>query len=228
LDASECPPTFGVDPSSVVGIIAGGDGALRTSAEGAEDDTDAGVVAMAERDVSPQDVVLGIAASGRTPYVLAALREARARSAKTVLLSCTPPRDDVAEYVDLFLTPLVGPEVISGSTRLKAGTATKLVLNQVSTGAMVLLGKVYGNRMVDVKPVNHKLRGRAISLVSDIGRVDAAEAERTLDAVDGDVKVAVLVLRRGLGHGDARATLAAAWGSLRSALGQTPARRHDE
>ncbi|MAF12515.1 N-acetylmuramic acid 6-phosphate etherase [Candidatus Poribacteria bacterium] len=227
LDASECPPTFGAEPSSVVGIIAGGDGALRTSAEGAEDDVDAGAGAMADHDVCHRDVVLGIAASGRTPYVLAALRKARGRSAKTVLLSCTPPRDDVAEYVDLFLTPLVGPEVISGSTRLKAGTATKLVLNQVSTGAMVLLGKVYGNRMVDVKPVNQKLRGRGVSLVSEIGRVDAAAAEGALDSADGDVKVAALALRRGLTYDEARATLAAANGSLRSALDQTPAGPHD-
>ncbi len=221
LDASECPPTFGVDASTVVGIIAGGDGALRTSAEGAEDDAAAGVAAIAERDVSARDVVLGIAASGRTLYVLGALREARRRSARSVLLSCTPPHGDVRAYIDLFITPLVGPELVSGSTRLKAGTATKLVLNQVSTGAMVLLGKVYGNRMVDVKPVNLKLRRRAVSLVADIGGVDPATGERALDAAGGDVKVAVLSLRRGVGYDEAAAALAAAGGSLRSALQAT-------
>lgn len=218
LDASECPPTFGADPSEVVGIIAGGDVALRTSAEGAEDDSGAGAAAMQTHGVSSADVVVGIAAGGRTPYVLGALREARRRAAKGALLSCAPPEPEVSEYVDLLITPLVGPEIVSGSTRLKAGTATKLILNQITTGAMVLNGKTYGNRMVDVKPVNAKLRRRALGLVAELGSVGADEAEEALDAAGGDVKVAVAALRLGVGYADARRMIEDAGGSLRQAL----------
>ena len=218
LDASECPPTFGADPSSVVGIIAGGESALRTSAEGAEDDEDAGAAAIGDRCVSSADVVVGIAASGRTPYVLAALREAGRVGAKTVLLACSPPPDAARAYVDLFITPLVGPEIVSGSTRMKAGTATKLALNQITTTAMILAGKVYGNRMVDVKPVNAKLRRRAIGLVAELGGVSQSRAESALDEAEGDVKVAVVVLRLGATTLEARDIVARAGGSLRRAL----------
>jgi N-acetylmuramic acid 6-phosphate etherase len=218
LDASECPPTFGADPTSVVGIIAGGDGALRKSADGAEDDEDAGAAAIAGQRVNAADVVVGIAASGRTPYVLAALREARGRGAKTVLLACSPPEDDVRSHVDLFITPLVGPEIVSGSTRMKAGTATKLALNQITTTAMILCGKVYGNRMVDVKPVNAKLRRRAIGLVLELGGVSEAQAAATLDEAGGDVKVAVVVLRRSVAVAEAMRIVARADGLLRQAL----------
>jgi N-acetylmuramic acid 6-phosphate etherase len=218
LDASECPPTFGVDPGEVVGIIAGGDGALRTSAEGAEDDADAGAAAMASHSVAATDIVVGIAASGRTPYVLGALCEARRRGAKGVLLSCAPPRDSVREYVDLFITPLTGAEVLSGSTRLKAGTATKLILNQITTGAMVLAGKAYGNRMVDVKPVNAKLRRRAVGLVSELASVPVADAREALDVAGGNVKSAVVALVLGVADATASELITSAGGSLRRAL----------
>ena len=220
LDASECPPTFGADPTSVVGIIAGGDAALRRSAEGAEDDEDAGAAAVCHQRASANDVVVGIAASGRTPYVLGALAEAKRLGAKTALLSCSPPADGARAYVDLFITPVVGPEIVSGSTRMKAGTATKLALNQITTTAMILRGKVYGNRMVDVRPVNAKLRQRAIGLVAELGRVSAEEAAAALDAAAGEVTVAVVAIRRGVSFGEAREAVDGADGSLRIALSE--------
>jgi len=219
LDASECPPTFSVPPTMVIGIIAGGDAALRHAVEGAEDSFDDGAHAIGEHDVGERDVVVGIATSGRTPYVLGALQEAHRRKAKTVLLSCTPPDEALGEYVDGFITPLVGGEIIAGSTRLKAGTATKLVLNQLTTTAMIRLGKVYDNWMVDLQATNSKLRDRARRLVRDIARVDEETAERVLARCGGSVKTALVVLRRGVSPEEARALLDAHGGRLREIIG---------
>jgi N-acetylmuramic acid 6-phosphate etherase len=203
----------------VIGIIAGGDAALRHAVEGAEDSFDDGAHAIGEHDVGERDVVVGIATSGRTPYVLGALQEAHRRKAKTVLLSCTPPDEALGEYVDGFITPLVGGEIIAGSTRLKAGTATKLVLNQLTTTAMIRLGKVYDNWMVDLQATNSKLRDRARRLVRDIARVDEETAERVLARCGGSVKTALVVLRRGVSPEEARALLDAHGGRLREIIG---------
>lgn len=219
LDASECPPTFSVPATMVVGIIAGGDVALRNAVEGAEDSFDDGATAIHANDVGELDVVVGIATSGRTPYVLGALREAHRRGAKTALLSCTPPDDALREYVDGFITPLVGAEIITGSTRLKAGTATKLVLNQLTTTAMIRIGKVYDNWMVDLRATNTKLRDRARRLVRDIAGVDEETAQRALDACDGSVKVALVTIVKAVSPDDARALLNAHGGKLRPILG---------
>lgn len=183
LDASECPPTFRVDPSLVQGIIAGGDTALRTSVEGAEDDVHAGALAIRRRQVGPKDVVTGIAASGTTPFVWGALQEAKRRRAATVLVCFNPhlsiPR---AWRPDIVIAADLGPEVLTGSTRLKAGTATKLVLNILTTLAMVRHGKVMSNLMVDVRPTNAKLRARAVRIVRELTGKDEADAERALRA----------------------------------------------
>jgi N-acetylmuramic acid 6-phosphate etherase len=218
LDASECPPTFGVSPELVVGIIAGGDMALRQSVEGAEDSRRAGAEAIRAHAVGPPDVVVGIATSGRTPFVLGALGEAHRRRAKTVLLSCTPPESSLSRFVDGFITPLVGPELITGSTRLKAGTATKLVLNQLTTTAMILTGKVYDNWMVNVQPTNSKLRARARRIVMDIAGCGRRAAQAALDEAEGDVKVAVMMVSRRLAAGGARLALEQTGGNLRRAL----------
>lgn len=219
LDASECPPTFGVPPEQVVGIIAGGDRALRDAVEGAEDDRDQGRQDLASRHVGDRDVVVGIAASGRTPYVLAALGYARERGAATI--GITTHRDTpLASLVDVLIAPLTGPEVLTGSTRLKAGTATKLVLNMLSTGAMVRTGHVYGNLMVDVRPTNAKLLDRATRIVGQVADVTAAEAREALDRAGGEVKTAIVILRRGVSPDEARTLLGRAGGRLREALAQ--------
>ena len=218
LDASECPPTFGVSPERVVGIIAGGDVALRRSIEAAEDDAEAGAEAIRTYRIDERDVVVGITTSGRTPYVLGALREAHRRGARTVLLSCTPPESELGAFVDGFITPLVGPEIIAGSTRLKAGTATKLILNQITTIAMIRIGKVYDNWMVDVQATNSKLRERARRMVAEIAGVDAETAQRALNAASGDTKVAILMLSGEMDAEEARQVLAAHGDSLRAAL----------
>lgn len=218
LDAAECPPTFSVPPTMVVGIIAGGDKALRSAVEGAEDFSEEGVQAIQDHDVGACDVVVGIATSGRTPYVLGALQEAHRRGAKTVLLSCTPPEESLRVYVDGFITPLVGPEIIAGSTRLKAGTATKLVLNQLTTCSMVRIGKVYDNWMVDVRATNSKLRDRARRLVRDIAHVDDEVAQQALDAAGGSVKVALVMLAKSVSPEEAQLILAAYEGHLRPIL----------
>ena len=167
LDASECPPTFSTPPGMVVGLIAGGPTALTRAVEGAEDDPDRGAADIAALEVGEDDLVVGIATSGRTPYVLGAVREARRRGARTVGLACNRP-SLLGGEVDLEIAPLVGAEVISGSTRLKAGTATKMILNMISTGAMVRIGKTLGNRMVDLKPSNEKLRIRSRRILREL------------------------------------------------------------
>jgi N-acetylmuramic acid 6-phosphate etherase len=197
LDASECPPTFRVKPEMVQGIIAGGDVALRRSIEGAEDDLSAGTKAIRARGITERDVVLGIAASGTTPFVWGVLQEAKRRRAKTILL-CFNPFLEIPRSLQptLILAPNLGPEVLTGSTRLKAGTATKLVLNAISTLAMVQLGKVLSNLMVDVTPTNVKLRDRATRIVEELAGTDYAIARAALQGHQWVIKKAVASLSR--------------------------------
>jgi N-acetylmuramic acid 6-phosphate etherase len=218
LDALECVPTFGVPPSLVTALVAGGEAALTASFEGAEDDAD-----LARRDVdgmavAEADVVVGIAASGATPYVLAALEAARDRGALTVAVSNNEPAP-ILVAADHPIAVLTGPEVLAGSTRLKAGTAQKLVLNMISTATMVRLGKVHGNRMIDVAVGNRKLRRRAEGIVAELVGCDAGTAGRLLEAADLEVKTAVLMGLEDVDAPTARARLAAADGRLRHALG---------
>jgi N-acetylmuramic acid 6-phosphate etherase len=193
LDAAECPPTFSTPPEEVQAIIAGGPDALRVAVEGAEDDPGAGADAIVAHNVGPRDAVFGITASGRTPFVLGAVRAAHHRGALTAGLSCNP-NAPLSALVDHAIEVPVGPEVVAGSTRLKAGTAQKLVLNMVSTIAMVRLGKTYGNLMVDVRITNAKLRDRAVRIVQQVTGVARPDAEIALEAAGLDVKVAILLL----------------------------------
>lgn len=194
LDAAECPPTFGTDPELVRGIIAGGPEAVFRSREGAEDDRGAGRRAIRDAEVGERDFVLGIATSGTTPFARAAVEEARRRGAGTGFLSCTPPPGDVREMVDHLLTPLVGPEVVAGSTRMKAGTATKLLLNTLSTGVMIRLGKVYGNLMVDLQAVSRKLVERSVRIVRRVCGLDPPAARRAVASAGGSVKTAIAMV----------------------------------
>ncbi|WP_223692876.1 N-acetylmuramic acid 6-phosphate etherase [Leifsonia poae] len=216
LDASECPPTFNTDPSQVVGVIAGGDGAIRIAVENAEDDEQGGADALAELDVRAADVVVGISASGRTPYVVGALGFARDRGALTVALACNGG-STIGRGADHVIEVVVGPEVIAGSTRLKAATAQKLVLNMLSTITMVRLGKTYGNIMVDLRATNEKLRARAERTVMLATECSAAQAEDALARSNGSVKTAILMVLRGL-TADQATTAISATTSLREAL----------
>jgi len=217
LDASECPPTFNTTPGQVHGIIAGGLDALVSAAEGVEDDPMAGAAAIDEACVGPLDSVVGIAASGRTPFVLGAMRRARERGALTVGLSCHADAR-LSRTVDLPIEVLVGPEVVSGSTRLKSGTAQKLVLNMISSIAMIRLGKTYGNLMIDVRATNHKLRERARRIVGHIAGATREEAADALDASGGDIRVAVLMLAHHEPAQTAGERLRVSGGNLRRAL----------
>ncbi len=203
LDASECPPTFSTGPDMVQGIIAGGDIALRKSIEGAEDNPDKGAFEVRDHAISSNDVIIGIASSGRTPFVLGALKEANTRNAITILLSCVPPSNDLKEYVNHFITPIVGPEIITGSTRLKAGTATKLILNMLTTISMVKIGKVYNNLMVDVHASNSKLIQRSIRIVQSITGVDSQVAQETLNLAEGSAKTAIVMIEKGMNQTEA-------------------------
>lgn len=194
LDASECPPTFGVNPEMVQGIIAGGNVALTCAVEGAEDDTAAAVTDLKEKNFSAADVLVGIAASGRTPYVLGGIDYAKKISASTVGISCVE-NSALAKIVDIDITPITGAEVITGSTRMKAGTATKMVLNMLTTGAMIRLGKVYGNLMVDVHATNDKLRDRAKRIVMAATNCTEQQAVDALEKFNGHAKSAILGLR---------------------------------
>lgn len=220
LDASECLPTFGVGPEGVLGIIAGGDAALRLPVEGAEDSVLDGTRDLNVAGARAGDVVCGIAASGTTPYVWGALAEARRLGCTTVLLTANPGWSSAvgAFAVDHALVLEVGPEIVSGSTRLKAGTATKLVLNTLTTAAMILRGKVHDNLMVDLKPLNKKLWARAVRLVERIAQVDRDRADLLLRESGGEVKTAVILARRGGGVEQARRALAESGGILRKAL----------
>jgi N-acetylmuramic acid 6-phosphate etherase len=217
LDASECPPTFRTNPEQVQGIIAGGMDAMFRAKEGAEDSAEGGGAAMDEAKVGPNDVVMGIATGGTTPYVHGALRRAAALGAKTIFFSCVqkvasePP-------VDVTIRPLTGPEVLTGSTRLKAGTATKLVLNQITTLAMVQIGKVYENLMVDMKASNAKLVDRGARMIIMLTGVSREEADKLLKAADGHVKIAVVMHGRSVDAAKATQLIQASGGSLRGAL----------
>lgn len=220
MDAAECPPTFGVPPTMVRGIIAGGPQAVFAAQEGAEDDPTAGAEALAAEGVSMCDVVCGISASGRTPFVLGALEYAKAFGAVTVLVT-TNDRRQVEQFcpsADIIIAPNVGPEIIAGSTRLKSGTAQKLVLNMLSTAAMVRIGKTYGNIMVDVQPLSAKLRERACGIVMRIASVDYDVAAATLQQAGGNVKAALVMLLAGCDASRAHALLRAAGGSVRKAV----------
>ena len=222
LDAAECPPTFGTDPELVQGIIAGGLQALVKSQEGAEDDFDAGAAAVDGKEVCAKDVVFGIAASGSTPYVRGALTRAAARGAKTVLLSCADPPRDLLPNIDVAILPKVGPEALTGSTRLKAGTATKLVLNMVTTGAMIRWGRAYGNLMVDLRALSAKLHDRGERIVMEVCGVDREAARRAIADAGGLVKTAIVMLKKGVGRGEAERLLAEADGYARKAIGEAP------
>ena len=222
LDASECPPTFGTPPEMVVGVIAGGYPALVKSSEGAEDDVNAGMAAMDQAGVAAPDFVLGIAASGTTPFVRAALSRAQTIGARTGLISCSDPPRVLVETCDVLVLPKVGPEALTGSTRLKAGTATKLVLNTLSTGAMIRLGRAYGNLMVDLRARSDKLRDRGERIVMECCGVDRAAAREAIVAADGSVKVAIVMVKLRVGKAEAERRLAAAEGFVRRAAGDPP------
>ena len=222
LDASECPPTFGTDPEMVQGIIAGGLPALTRSQEGAEDVVENGAKAMDEYSVNAHDFVVGIAASGTTPYVHSAIRRARELGAKTAIVACSPPPGDLLEQVDVAIVPMVGPEVVTGSTRMKAGTATKLVLNMITTGAMIRLGKTYGNLMVDLKATNNKLTDRSERIVVEVCGVSREEARKLLGASGRSVKTAIVMQKLGVSRNDAEAALAQAGGVIRRAIPDAP------
>lgn len=217
LDASECPPTFGVSKDLVQGLIAGGDFALRNPIEGAEDSPETGASDLRARGISARDVVVGIAASGRTPYVIGALDAAREAGAFAVSLA-NVSNSALARHADLAIEAVTGPEVVTGSTRLKAGTAQKLILNLLTTAAMVRLGKVYSNLMVDVRASNVKLRDRAIRILMSAADADRPDAEAALEAADGQVKTAIVMIRRKISAQQAGALLAAADGWVSKAL----------
>lgn len=224
LDAAECPPTFCTPPHWVQGILAGGDAALVRSSEGLEDCAEDGAIALVERQVSPLDVVVGITAGGTTPYVHGALAEARTRGAKTVFIACVPA-EQVSIAVDVDIRLPVGPEILAGSTRLKSGTVTKMALNILSTGAMVQLGKVYGNRMIDVAVTNRKLEDRALRILSDLTGLDRTAAADLLEQGDRSVKLALLMHWSGQAKPICQSHLEQADGHLRQALrltGVTP------
>jgi len=224
LDAAECPPTFGTLPEMVVGIIAGGTPALLKSVEGAEDDPSGGIAEMDARRVSAKDTVVGIAASGTTPFVRAALGRAQALGASTVFLTCSEAPALLKGTCDVVIEVLTGPEVVTGSTRMKAGTATKLVLNTLTTGALIRIGKTYGNLMVDLQAWNQKLVDRGERIVMAVTGADRAAARRAIDAAGGSVRTAIVMARRGGGstRAEAEELLRAHDNHLRPILGDPP------
>ncbi len=222
LDAAECVPTFSAPPGMVVGIIAGGAPALLRPVEGAEDDVNAGMAIMDANQVGPKDLVIGIAASGTTPFVRSALGRAQTLGAKAVFLSCSEPPQVLRDTCDVCVTLLCGPEVLTGSTRMKAGTATKLALNTISTGAMVRIGKTYGNLMVDLTATNAKLVDRVERIVMEIAGVDRTRAHKAIVAAQGKVKVAIVMLRRDLSREEAERLLTEHQGRLRPIVGAPP------
>lgn len=218
LDASECPPTFSTEPKMVQGIIAGGDIALRKSVEGEEDKPAHGAKVIHEHRLTKNDVLVGIASSGRTPYVLGAMQEAYSIGAKVIFLSCVPPNEELKEYVDHFISPIVGPEIITGSTRLKAGTATKLVLNMLTTISMIKLGKVYNNLMVDVNASNSKLIDRSIRIIQTVTGVDKSIANEALKCSGGSAKIAIVMINKEISKSNAIKLLEKHNGFLRPIL----------
>ena len=215
LDASECPPTFGTKPEMVQGIIAGGLPALTRSQEGAEDVVGNGARAMDEHGVGEKDFVIGIAASGTTPYVRAALERAAEIGATTGIVASSPPPADLIARVDVTILPIVGPEAVTGSTRMKAGTATKLVLNTITTGAMIRLGKTYGNLMVDLRATNNKLVDRSQRIVMEVCGVSRDEAKELLEQADKSVKTAIVMQKRGVSREEAKRLLTENGGVIR-------------
>jgi len=219
LDASECPPTFGTPPELVQGVIAGGQKAMVRAVEGAEDSAELGRDDVRIHGVTERDVVVGIAASGRTPYVLGALKEAQAIGAKTIAVSCNETAV-INEGVDVAIGVVVGPEVLTGSTRLKAGTAQKLVLNMLTTASMIRLGKVYGNLMVNVQATNQKLRERVKRIIMEVTGVSYMEAEKLSTLADGDAKTAILMRLTGTSREEAMRLLKLTKGRIREAIQQ--------
>ena len=219
LDAAECPPTFGTDPQMVQGIIAGGEPALVRSVEGAEDRPEFGAQAVEAKRLRRNDVLVGIAASGRTPFVEGALAHARDLGIRTVLITCAKS-PGAARWADILINPITGPEVVTGSTRMKAGTATKLILNTITTAAMIRLGKVYGNLMVDLGATNEKLRDRAQRIVMAAAGVERERAVQLLNQAHGHAKAAIVMYKLGLGYDEAVKRLDACGGFVRAALGE--------
>ncbi len=217
LDASECPPTFSSDPEMVQGLIAGGDVALRTAVEGAEDDEDAGAELIRRKNITGKDAVIGITASGGAPFVLGAVIQAKKAGALTVALANNQP-NSIGEICDIRITPIVGPEIIAGSTRLKCGTAQKMVLNMISTAVMIKLGKVYGNLMVDVKATNNKLYQRSIRIIHTATGLAEKDAAHYLKEAEGNVKLAILMIESDLPRERAEELLRNTEGHLRTAL----------
>lgn len=217
LDASECPPTFRVPPTMVVGLIAGGYSALLKATEGAEDSQAKGAEALAEINLTSKDVVVGIAASGRTPYVIGGLNHARNVGATAVALSCNP-QSAIAAIADIAISPVVGPEALTGSTRMKSGTAEKLVLNMLTTASMIGIGKTYENLMVDLKASNKKLVARAARIVMQATECTLEEAQAALVQTENDVKLAILIVMTGMSLAEAQFALEGASGFLRKAI----------
>ncbi len=222
LDASECPPTFGTNPEMVQGIIAGGLPALTRAQEGAEDIVGNGALVIDEHKVDEKDFVVGIAASGTTPYVGAALERAAELGASTAIVACSPPPPALLARVDLAILPIVGPEVVTGSTRMKAGTATKLVLNMITTGAMIRLGKTYGNLMVDLRATNNKLVDRSQRIVMEVCGVSRDEATTLLERAGKSVKLAIVMQKRGVSREEAEKLLADNGGVVRRVTKDPP------
>ncbi|MBX6311423.1 MAG: N-acetylmuramic acid 6-phosphate etherase [Isosphaeraceae bacterium] len=217
LDAAECPPTFSTPPGLVIGLIAGGATALTRAVEGAEDSAEQGAADLEALGVNERDLVVGIATSGRTPYVLGAVKRAKQRGVFTIGLACNRP-SLLGQAVDLEIAPLVGPEIIAGSTRLKAGTATKMILNMISTGAMIRIGKTYGNRMIDLQPTNEKLRLRSRRILRELAGVDDAQAVDLLRRARGRLKPALVMALAGVEPERAQALLDAHGGQVREAV----------
>jgi N-acetylmuramic acid 6-phosphate etherase len=222
LDASECPPTFGVGFELVQGMIAGGEAAMFRAQEGAEDSPEGGGRDVDARGVRAGDFVIGIAASGTTPYVRGVLARARALGASTAIVACSPPPAETLAHVDIAIVAVTGPEVLTGSTRLKAGTATKMVLNTITTGAMIRVGKAYGNLMVDLRATNVKLVDRSQRIVMEVCGVERDAARTLIEDAGGSVKTAIVMGKLGLGREDAERALAAVGGVIRRAVPDAP------
>ena len=222
LDASECPPTFGTDPEMVQGIIAGGAPALTSAQEGAEDNLDQARIDLTARGVRAGDMVVGIAASGTTPYVRVALEHAKSVGARTAIVACSPPPPDTLRLVDIPIVAITGPEVVTGSTRLKAGTATKSILNMITTGAMIRLGKTFGNLMVDLRATNVKLADRSERIVAEVCALSRPDAKALLERAGGRVKIAIVMQSLGVDRADAAPRLGDAGGVIRRVVNTPP------
>ena len=222
LDASECPPTFGTPPEMVQGIIAGGPAALTSAQEGAEDNLEQARIDLAARGVRAGDMVVGIAASGTTPYVRVALDHARSLGARTAIVACSPPPPETLQHADIAIVAITGPEVVTGSTRLKAGTATKLILNMITTGAMIRLGKTFGNLMIDLRATNVKLVDRSERIVAEVSNVTREEARELLARAGGSVKLAIVMHALGVSKDEAQHKLDDGGGVVRRVIGGDP------